>query len=145
VCSAQPDLFNHNIETVERIFKDVRPAGNYQRSLDVLSFVRRMYPEILVKSGCMVGLGETHDEVRELMQDLSQAGCDIVTIGQYLNPTGTDQCMPVDRFVTEAEFDRYASMAKEAGIRHVFAGPFIRSSYMAQDILHDIRSSVCAV
>lgn len=139
VCDAQPDIYNHNIETVRSVFNTVRPAGDYDRSLQVLRYVKKTFPCILVKSGFMVGLGETMPDIRNVLQDLADTGCDIVTIGQYLKPQAS--CVDVDRFVCPEEFEEYENIAKDRGIRYVFAGPFIRSSYMAEDVMHAVRGT----
>ncbi|MBN1493038.1 MAG: lipoyl synthase [Candidatus Omnitrophica bacterium] len=138
VAEAAPDIFNHNIETVERLFKTIRPQGNYERSLTVLKSVKKNFRGMLVKSGFMVGLGETQDEIHQVVVDLAECGCDIMTIGQYLRPSM--ECVEVDRFVTPAEFDVYRKMGYALGIKHVFAGPFVRSSYMAEEVFAMMHS-----
>lgn len=129
VLDAEPDVFNHNMETVERLYSRVRPQAVYQRSLDVLAYAKRRRPDVLTKSGLMVGLGETADEVRQLLRDLRQASVDVATIGQYLQPRRNR--LPVEEFVTPAQFDAYREYGESIGFRSVFSGPFVRSSYMA--------------
>ena len=123
------DVLNHNVETVPRLYKKVRPGSVYQRSLDVLQAAKEMRGELLTKSGLMLGVGETMDEVMATLGDLRAAGCDIVTIGQYLQPS-TDQ-LPVDRYVTPDEFHQLKIDADKLGFRHVESGPLVRSSYHA--------------
>lgn len=126
---ARPDVYNHNLETVERITPLIRPQGGYRRSLRVLQLVKEMAPDMLTKSGLMVGLGETRDELRQAFADLREVGCDILTIGQYLQPT--PEHAPIDRFVPPNEFDEMADEARALGFLSVAAGPFVRSSYNA--------------
>ena len=128
---ARPSVFSHNVETVPRLYPRVRPQAIYQRSLDILSWAKEMYPEIPTKTGFMLGLGETHDEVGELLRALRAAGIDIVTIGQYLQPTANH--LPIERYVTPEEFTAYAVEGKALGFRHVESGPLVRSSYHAWD------------
>ncbi len=129
VLSAGPDVFNHNLETVPRLHPLVRPQAQYQRSLQVLAFARRWSSDLIVKSGLMLGLGERMDEVVNVLKDLRSAGCDVVTIGQYLRPTFRH--LPVDRYVPPDEFEDLRRIASEMGFRFVFSGPFVRSSYLA--------------
>ncbi len=128
---ARPSVYSHNVETIPRLYPTVRPQAIYRRSLEVLGWAKEMYPEIPTKTGFMLGLGETHDEVMELMRDLRAALIDIVTIGQYLQPTA--QHLPIERFVTPEEFREYALAGKALGFRHVESGPLVRSSYHAWD------------
>jgi lipoic acid synthetase len=128
---ARPSVFSHNVETVPRLYLRVRPQAIYQRSLDILRTAKEMYPDIPTKTGFMLGLGETHDEVIELMRDLRANEIDILTIGQYLQPT--QQHLPIDRYVTPEEFREYAREGKAMGFRHVESGPLVRSSYHAWD------------
>lgn len=130
VIEAGPHVFNHNMETVPRLYDRVRPQADYRQSLDVLAFARRQGPaEMLTKSGFMLGLGETGDEVRALLADLCESGTDVATIGQYLQPTRRN--LPVTRFADPAEFDSYRDYGLSIGFRMVFSGPLVRSSYMA--------------
>lgn len=124
-----PDVFNHNLETVPRLYRKVRPGADYQWSLDLLKGFKARQPDIRTKSGLMVGVGETNEEIIEVMRDLRAHNVDMITIGQYLQPSRNH--LPVDRFVTPAEFDEFARIAKELGFTHVASGPLVRSSYHA--------------
>jgi lipoic acid synthetase len=132
VLDAGPDVFNHNMETVRRLYRRVRPQADYGRSLAVLEFARRHRPDVLTKSGLMVGLGETTDEVRELLRDLRGAGTGVATIGQYLQPTRRN--LPVAAYVPPAQFDTYRDFGISIGFKMVFSGPLVRSSYMADSV-----------
>lgn len=132
VLDALPNVFNHNVETVPRLYPAVRPSADYRRSLDVLTGAAG-FGKVAVKSGLMVGLGESVEELRQVFADLSKASVSLLTIGQYLSPSAAHY--PVDRFVRPEEFDRLATLAKEAGISHVFAGPLVRSSYLADTMV----------
>ncbi len=134
VIYARPDVFNHNLETVRRLQVEIRPAASYRRSLDVLRQAADRDVSIKVKSGLMVGLGETDEELAEAMHDLLTAGCRILTIGQYLAPTRHHR--PVSRYVEPARFEDYARMGKTMGFTYVASGPLVRSSYMAEDVFH---------
>ena len=123
------NILNHNIETVPRLYKKVRPGSIYQRSLEILRAAKEMRDEILTKSGLMLGVGETLEEVMVTLQDLRQMNCDIVTLGQYLQPS-TDQ-LKVERYVPPHEFQELKTMAEKLGFRHVESGPLVRSSYHA--------------
>jgi lipoyl synthase len=129
VLDAAPDIFNHNMETVPRLYPRVRPQADYQQSLAVLRFAKRYRPGTLTKSGAMLGLNETSEEVQQLMLDLRAAEVDIVTLGQYLQPTRRN--LPVAEFVPPAQFDAYRDFGLSLGFKMVFSGPFVRSSYMA--------------
>ena len=129
VMSEAPEVLNHNIETVPSLYSKVRPQASYQRSLRIIERAKREF-RLATKSGMMVGMGETADEVEMSLNDLRRHGCDMVTIGQYLQPTAAH--LPVSRYVTPEEFDRYKAMAEEAGFRHIQSAPFVRSSYHAQ-------------
>ncbi len=131
VMDAQPDVFNHNVETVSRLYRRVRPQAIYPRSLQVLKAAKQMNPGKPTKSGFMLGLGETRDEVLTLLHDLHEHDVDIVTIGQYLQPTPDH--LPIERYATPDEFREYARLGKEMGIPHVQSGPLVRSSYHAWD------------
>ncbi len=122
-------ILNHNIETVPRLYKKVRPGSIYHRSLDLLRAAKAMRQDVLTKSGLMLGVGETLDEVMTTLRDLRAIDCDIVTIGQYLQPS-TDQ-LPVERYVTPDEFLQLKADAQTLGFRHVESGPLVRSSYHA--------------
>lgn len=131
VLDARPDVLNHNLETVKRLYKRVRPAGIYERSLRLLNNVVTWTPEIPAKSGAMVGVGETPEEVEELMRDLKAHGVSMVTLGQYLPPSGSH--LPLERYVAPAEFAHYREYGLALGIRQVAAGPLVRSSYHAEE------------
>jgi len=126
-------VFNHNVETVPRLYPEVRPQADYERSLRVLAWARAMGGGAPTKSGFMVGLGETADEVVALLRGLRSAGVDAVTVGQYLQPTRRH--LPVAEYVRPAVFQEYERAARAMGIRHVLAGPLVRSSYHAEDLL----------
>ncbi|MCX6996111.1 MAG: lipoyl synthase, partial [Kiritimatiellaeota bacterium] len=134
VLAARPDVFNHNLETVRRLQPDVRPQASYERSLAVLRRAANTPHPPLVKSGLMAGLGETDEELREVFRDLRAAGCELLTLGQYLAPTAAKR--PVARFVTPAAFAHLAADARALGFRGVAAGPLVRSSYRAEDLLN---------
>jgi len=138
LCNARPDLYNHNIETVERLTPKVRPQGNYRRSLQVLRIVKETGPELVTKSGVMVGLGETKEEVYQTFADLRGAGCDVLTVGQYLAPTRAGHA-PVEKYYAPQEFDALADHARGMGFLSVAAGPFVRSSYNAADVFEESR------
>jgi lipoic acid synthetase len=126
---AGPDVFAHNLETVRRLHDRIRPAFGYDRTLDVLRFAKRHRPEVITKSNLILGMGEIPEEVPQAMADLRDAGVDILTMGQYLQPTTYH--LPVDRWVTPDEFARHARGGETLGITHVEAGPLVRSSYHA--------------
>ncbi len=128
---ARPDVLNHNIETVRRVFHGVRPKGDYDYSLELLRLVKEMDPTMATKSGMMVGLGETWDEILETMADLRAVDCDLLTIGQYLCPT--PKHAKVEKFYTPEEFVRMRDEGLRMGFRHVAAGPLVRSSYHADE------------
>ena len=129
VLDSAPNVFNHNMETIPRLYRRVRPQADYQQSLAVLRFGKLHRPEALTKSGLMVGLGETEGEVQAVLRDLHANAVDVVTIGQYLQPTRRN--LPVAEYVTPAQFDRYRDYGLSIGLKMVFSGPFVRSSYMA--------------
>lgn len=126
---APPDVFNHNLETVPRLYRQARPGADYQWSLDLLKRFKQEHPEVPTKSGLMLGLGEEIDEVLEVMQDLRNHDCDMLTLGQYLQPTRHHH--PVERFVTPEEFDELAEQGRVMGFSQVASGPLVRSSYHA--------------
>ncbi len=132
VLDAGPQVFNHNMETIRRLYRRVRPQANYGQSLRVLEFARRSRPDVLTKSGLMLGLGESPGEVHELLRDLRDAQVDVATIGQYLQPTRRN--LPVTEYVTPAQFDCYRDYGLSIGFKMVFSGPFVRSSYMADRV-----------
>jgi lipoic acid synthetase len=133
VLAARPEVYNHNIETVPRLYKKVRGRADYQRSLDLLDRVKRKVPEIVTKSGLMLGLGETVEELLQVLADLRGVGCDTLTLGQYLAPTLKH--LRVVRFVPPAEFDELAVLARTLGFQQVASGPFVRSSYHADEMV----------
>jgi lipoic acid synthetase len=135
VLDAGPDVFNHNLETVERLYPRVRPQAVYARSLEVLRFARRRRPEALIKSGLMVGLGETAEEMERALGDLRRAGVDVVTIGQYLRPSLAS--LPVAEYVAPERFDAYRRLGLALGFSMVFSGPRVRSSYLADRVLRE--------
>src|SRR6056300_553657 len=124
-----PDVFNHNMETVPRLYKQVRPGADYAWSLELLRRFKEARPEIRTKSGLMVGCGETNEEIIEVMHDMRAHKIDMITIGQYLQPSRDH--LPVDRFVTPEEFKEFETIARELGFSHVASGPLVRSSYHA--------------
>jgi lipoic acid synthetase len=133
VLEAGPEVYNHNMETVPRLYKKVRGRASYQRSLDLLAHVKRRAPATVTKSGLMLGLGETTEELLDVLADLRAVDCDTLTLGQYLAPTLKH--VPVARFVPPAEFDALAALARTLGFRKVVAGPFVRSSYHADEMV----------
>jgi lipoic acid synthetase len=132
VVRARPFVLNHNIETVPRLYRQVRPQAIYERSLELIRRAKTMAPDMLTKSGFMVGLGETKDELLQVMRDLRDHGCDIVTIGQYLRPSM--QHLPVDRYYDPSEYAAFVEYGRAIGLRHVEAGPLVRSSYHAEKV-----------
>ncbi|MGB1701577.1 MAG: lipoyl synthase [Cycloclasticus sp.] len=124
-----PDVFNHNLETVPRLYKKARPGSDYQWSLDLIKRYKEAKPSVATKSGIMLGLGETLDETLAVMQDLRDHHCDMLTLGQYLQPSQGH--LAVERYVTPEEFDELAKLGKEMGFSHVASGPMVRSSYHA--------------
>jgi len=131
VASAHPDVYNHNLETAPRLYRVARLGADYHHSLDLLRRVKKMVPAIFTKSGIMVGIGETTEEVFSVMDDLRDADVDFITIGQYLRPT--QKHLPMDRYVTPDEFDDYARAALEKGFTMVSSSPLTRSSYHADE------------
>lgn len=129
-----PDVFNHNLETVPRLYRQARPGANYQWSMDLLKQYKQRCPDVLTKSGLMVGLGETKEEIFEVMRDMRAHDVDMLTIGQYLQPSRDH--LPVVRYVEPAEFDEYAEYAEEIGFKHAACGPLVRSSYHADKQAH---------
>ena len=131
VVAARPDVLNHNTETVPRLYRQVSRGALYERSLELLSRAKRLAPEMPVKTGLMLGLGETREEVLQAMGDLAAQGTDILTLGQYLQPTRDH--LPVVRFVHPDEFAEYKRLGEQMGFRHVESGPLVRSSYHASE------------
>lgn len=139
--SAEPDVYNHNAETVPRLFPLVRgPQANYRRTLEMFRHIRRRRPTMPLKTGLMLGLGESDDELLDTLVDLHQAGCRLLTLGQYLRPS-LDQ-MPVARYVSPEAFERWKRRAEQIGYAHVAAGPFVRSSYHAAEMVGESLSSI---
>ncbi|SMC27906.1 lipoic acid synthetase [Desulfacinum hydrothermale DSM 13146] len=132
VLDAGPDVLNHNVETVPRLYETVRPGARYERSLELLDRSRRHAPRLPTKSGLMLGLGETEGEIERTLQDLLEVGCSMLTLGQYLQPSRRH--LPVDRFVTPDEFDHWKHKALQMGFKEVASGPLVRSSYHAQEL-----------
>jgi lipoyl synthase len=142
VLDAGPHVFNHNMETVNRLYRRVRPQADYRQSLEVLRFATKYRPDALTKSGLMVGLGERTEEVEELLCDLLAADVDVATIGQYLQPTRRN--LRVAEFVTPAQFDAYRDYGFSIGFKMVFSGPFVRSSYMADRVSEEAAAQAHA-
>jgi lipoic acid synthetase len=131
VCAIRPDVFNHNIETVPRLYANVRPLADYRRSLGVLSYAAGK--GLRAKSGLMLGLGETETETQKTLLDLKYAGCRLLTLGQYLAPS--KEHVPVARYVLPQEFEMWAEIARGMGFTAVAAGPLVRSSYRAEEMM----------
>lgn len=132
IIKAMPEVFNHNIETTKQVFKKARPKGNYQTSLEVLKYVKDN-SNIKTKSGLMVGLGETFEEIEETFRDLKNVGCDILTVGQYIQPS--KKHLEVEKYYTLEEFEKIKEVAKKVGFKNFQIGPLVRSSYMAKDLI----------
>ena len=128
---AEPDTLNHNIETVRRVFTRVRPKGDYDGSLELLANAKEIAPNAVTKSGMMVGLGESWDEIIETMNDLRSVDCDLLTIGQYLRPS--KKHVALAKWYTPREFDELAEIGMSLGFSHVASGPLVRSSYHADE------------
>ena len=135
VIMVKPDVFNHNIETVPSLYKKARPQANYERSLRFLEYIKEKAPNILTKTGLMVGLGETKDELIQTFNDLVKIKCDIVTIGQYIAPT--KEHLEVVRYYEPKEYDELSAIAKKIGIKHTFFSPLTRSSYKAYEVFEE--------
>ena len=139
VLEARPDVLNHNVETIPRLYASVRPEAVYQRSIDLLKNAHQMDPSVLTKSGLMLGLGERPEEVQQVLKNLLVAGCCILTLGQYLQPSS--EHLPVERFLPPEEFEEWRKKALEMGFREVASGPFVRSSYHAQEAYQSLSSA----
>lgn len=139
VIEARPDVFNHNTETVPRLYHRVRRNADYQRTLDLLAQVKSEAPDMPTKSGLMLGLGETHEEVLEVCADLRSVGCDMITLGQYLAPS--DSHLPVERYLPPEEFDEIGDRVRSLGFSMVASGPFVRSSYHAGEMASEHAES----
>jgi lipoic acid synthetase len=133
VIESAPEVYNHNLETVPRLYRKVRGKADYRRSLDLLGRVKQRSPGMVTKSGLMLGIGETIDELFDVLADLRDIGCEVLTLGQYLAPTLKH--IPVARFLPPEEFDAIAAKARAFGFREVVAGPFVRSSYHADEMV----------
>ncbi len=142
VVAARPDVFNHNLETVPRLYLSIRPGARYFHSLSLLQRVKQLDPTIFTKSGIMVGLGEARDEVMQVMDDMRSADIDFITIGQYLQPTRKHAA--IDRFVTPEEFDGFATLARSKGFMMVSATPLTRSSHHADDDFEKLKAARAA-
>ena len=138
MAAARPDIFNHNVETVPHLYSRVRPGAVYKHSLGLLQEIKRHDPSILTKSGVMVGLGETNEQILETMRDLRAHDVDIFTLGQYLRPS--DRELPVERYMPPEEFDALAEQGRALGFLGVYAGPFVRSSYNADSVYAEVRA-----
>ncbi|MBI2340004.1 MAG: lipoyl synthase [Deltaproteobacteria bacterium] len=139
VAGTGPEIYNHNLETVQRLTPRVRSASKYARSLSVISHVKKNFPRQFTKSGLMLGLGEEEEEVIGAMRDLVESGCDLLTLGQYLQPT--PKHLPVVEYIHPDRFNTFKQIGEEIGFRAVFSGPFVRSSYMAENFLKAARES----
>lgn len=137
VIASHPDVLNHNVETVKELQKAVRPQAGYERSLGVLRYCKEKDPSLLTKTGFMVGLGETEEQISVLMDDILATGCDILTIGQYLQPS--PEHYPLARYATPEDFARYKELALSKGFRHVASAPLARSSYRAWEVMEDVH------
>ncbi len=133
IIKAHPDVFNHNIETVKEVFKTARPQGNYEVSLEVLKYIKEN-SDILTKSGLMIGLGETFEQIESTMNDLKNVGCDILTIGQYIQPS--KEHLEVSKYYSLEEYEDLKALAKQTGFKSFQIGPLVRSSYRASDIVN---------
>ena len=134
VIQAKPDVFNHNIETIKRLYPLGRPQANYEQSLEFLSYIKNKCPELYTKSGLMIGLGETYEEITELLGDLKKYNCDIVTIGQYIQPTRNH--LKVEKYYTPQEFENLKHDAIKIGIKFSVSSPLARSSYKAAEVMN---------
>ncbi|MBK3331700.1 lipoyl synthase [Persephonella atlantica] len=137
VAQAEPEVINHNIETVPSLFPVVRHRGDYRRSLQIIKWIKDINPEIVSKSGIMVGLGESKEEIIEVMKDLIDANCDVLTIGQYLRPSKNHY--PVKKYYTEEEFKELEEIGYSLGFKQVFSGTLVRSSYHAEEVYREAR------
>lgn len=148
VVAGRPEVFNHNTETVPRLYRKVRgPKSDYRWTLHLLKRIKELDPSIKTKSGLMLGLGESTDEIFEVLADLRNVGCDLLTLGQYLMPSATsaDHYLPVVRYVPPEEFDFLGSAARKMGFAEVASGPFVRSSYHARDLAEAVSSQPAAI
>ncbi len=137
VLHADPDVLNHNIETVVRLYPRVRPQANYRRSLELIQRAHEFDPDLPTKSGLMLGLGESHPEIEKTIEDMLEAGCRILTLGQYLQPSKNH--LAVERFIPPQEFEAWRKKALKMGFTEVASGPFVRSSYHAQELFQEVK------
>ncbi len=134
IMSSEPDVLNHNVETVPELYKRVRPMADFERSLSVIRYVKDKYPKAITKSGMMLGLGETEEQVLSAVRRIKDAGCDVLTLGQYLRPS--DFHIEMEEYVTPEVFDFYKDKAMEMGFKSVASSPLVRSSYHAEEYIH---------
>ena len=137
ISAENPEIFNHNVETVKELYSKIRPGADYQRSLDFLKGIKNDNRNVLAKSGIMAGLGETEEQLKYLLHDLSESGLDIFTCGQYLRPSKNN--IPVVKYLDIEWFEKFAVLARSFGIKYVYASPFTRSSYNAADVIDSIK------
>jgi len=137
ICRSDMDVFGHNMETVNRLYPYVRPGADYRRSLNILKFVHKQRQNVIIKSGFMLGIGEKENEVKILLEDLLEAGCKVITIGQYLRPSL--ECIPVQRYLVPEEFAQLKKTGEEMGFIRVVAGPFVRSSYRSESYFRELK------
>ncbi len=138
VLHANPDVLNHNVETVVRLYPRVRPQANYRRSLELIQRAHEFDPDLPTKSGLMLGLGESHPEIEKTLEDMLEAGCRILTLGQYLQPSKNH--LAVERFIPPQEFEAWRKKALKMGFTEVASGPFVRSSYHAQELFQEVST-----
>jgi lipoyl synthase len=138
VVLSSPDIVNHNLETVPRLYPEVRPQAEYARSVHLLRMVKEINPEKITKSGLMLGLGEERKEVQEVMADLREISCDLLTLGQYLQPSGKHH--PVRRYIPPEEFEEWGREGENLGFKGVFSAPLVRSSFHAGEVFEKIFS-----
>jgi len=141
VLDASPDVLNHNVETVRRLTPAIRSVATYERSLEILRISREIAPSIPVKSGLMVGLGESWDEIIETLHDIRDTGCSLITVGQYLQPRAGHE-IPVEKYRSPEEFDEIKKTAENIGFLGVASGPFVRSSYFAEQLAEKVNSNL---
>ena len=143
IVEARPDVVNHNVETVPRLYSEVRPEADYSRSLKLLSMAKKLNPDIVTKSGLMLGLGETKEEVVKVMEDLRGVNCDLLTIGQYLQPSPEHH--PVARFISPEEFSQYGDIGRDIGFVEVAVAPLVRSSFKAAELYAKAKGNACSL
>ncbi len=137
ITDAAPDVYNHNMETAKELYSKVRPRGIYTRSLELLDLIKKRNPDVITKSGFMLGCGETKQQIDVLLEDLRKVDCDIVTVGQYLQPI--DSKMKVEEFVHPSVFEDIEKQAKQMGFKEAYCAPFVRSSYHAGEVMETVR------